>query len=218
MPARHPRQTIADGVLLGDGWPGDGRRMGAVVTDDGRRRTSRRGSGAPAALRRAAGGLPLSEGIVPPDEAVDLGAMADSISFQLRHASFAVHAAFGFRFRPADAVPRQYSILYLIDRNPGLSVKALAAAIGVDQSTLVPSLNILEERGWILRARGQPDRRRVALTLTSEGAAMLAAMQRAIAAHEAEIAADLDDAERRALILLLRKVRAAAAALVDDDK
>ena len=111
----------------------------------------------------------LSEGVRRPEVDVDLGLMRESVSFQLRHAAWAVHNAFARHFAPADAVPRQYSVLYLIGRNPGVSVKALAAAIGVDQSTLVPTLNICEERGWLRRDRGKPDRRLVALDLTAEG-------------------------------------------------
>ncbi len=167
------------------------------------------------ALRRKAPGVPLSEGILPPEANVDLGLMADSVSFQLRHASWAAHAAFGLRFAPADAVPRQYTTLYLISVNPGISVKALAAAIGVDQSTLVPTLNICEERGWITRTRGKPDRRVAALDLTTDGKRMLASLQLALAEHEAAVTATLSAAERQQLLDLLRKVRASAMSVLD---
>lgn len=164
----------------------------------------------PADLSRKAQGLPLSEGILPPEANVDLGLMRDSVSFQLRHASWAVHAAFGLRFAPVDAVPRQYSVLYLISINPGVSVKALAAAIGVDQSTLVPTLNVCEERGWITRTRSKPDRRVAALDLTDAGARMLGDMQDRLTAHEAGMTKELSEPERQQLLTLLRKVRSSA--------
>lgn len=166
-------------------------------------------------LRRKAQGLPLSEGILPPDANVDLGLMRESVSFQLRHASWAVHAAFGMRFAPVDAVPRQYSVLYLISINPGISVKALAAAIGVDQSTLVPTLNACEERGWITRTRSKPDRRVAALDLTDAGRHMLSEMQNALNAHEANVTAALTEPERQQLLTLLRKVRSSAMSAID---
>lgn len=161
-------------------------------------------------LSRRAQGLPLSEGILPPEANVDLGLMRESVSFQLRHASWAVHAAFGLRFAPVDAVPRQYSVLYLISINPGVSVKALAAAIGVDQSTLVPTLNVCEERGWITRTRSKPDRRVAALDLTADGRTMLTEMQDRLTAHEATVTAELTEPERHKLLTLLRKVRSSA--------
>jgi DNA-binding MarR family transcriptional regulator len=171
----------------------------------------------PADLSRKAQGLPLSEGILPPEANVDLGLMRDSISFQLRHASWAVHTAFGLRFAPVDAVPRQYSVLYLISINSGISVKALAAAIGVDQSTLVPTLNICEERGWITRTRSKPDRRVAALDLTDAGRRMLAEMQDRLTAHETAMTAELTEPERKTLLALLRKVRSSAMTAIDEE-
>lgn len=152
----------------------------------------------------------LSQGARPAPADVDLGLMAESVGFQLRQASYAVHQAFGKRFSPADAVPRQYSVLYLISINPGVSVKDLAAAIGVDQSTLVPTLNVCEARGWIRRERRTADRRLVALALTGEGRSALAALHDMLAAHEASLTGELTADERKRLLSMLRRVRAAA--------
>jgi DNA-binding MarR family transcriptional regulator len=161
-------------------------------------------------IRAGAAAVPRSEGVRPLEADVDLGLMRDSVSFQLRHASWAVHAAFAAQFAPADAVPRQYSVLYLIGINPAISVKSLAAAIAVDQSTLVPTLNHCEDLGWIRRDRGKPDRRLVALDLTVAGREALAGLQRKLEAHEAAICAGLTAAERQLLLVLLGKIRAAA--------
>lgn len=152
----------------------------------------------------------LSEGARPLEAGVDLGAMEESVAFQLRQTSYAVHQAFARGFSTADAAPRQFSVLHLIRLNPGMSVKDLAAAIGVDQSTLVPTLNICEERGWIVRERTARDRRVAALGLTEAGAKVLADIQDRLARHEAEVTSDLSAAERRQLLDMLRRVRAAA--------
>lgn len=173
-----------------------------------RKPSAKAAPGAPARVRAAAK-VRRSEG-ARPVAAVDLGMMAQSVAFQLRHASWAVHNAFGAHFSPSDAVPRQYSVLHLIGANPGVSVKALAEAIGVDQSTLVPTLNICESRGWIRRERGMPDRRLVALELTAGGRETLEQMQEMLQAHEALVTSTLSEAERVELLSLLRKVRAAA--------
>jgi DNA-binding MarR family transcriptional regulator len=154
----------------------------------------------------------LSEGAAQPIPAVDLGVMRDSVSFQLRYASWAVHAAFGASFSSGDAVPRQYSVLYLVSRNAGINVKALAEAIGVDQSTLVPTLNVCEDRGWIRRHRGKPDRRVTVLELTKAGKAHLRASGEMLDAHEAAMTAGLSPAQHRQLLVLLRKIRSNAMA------
>lgn len=154
-----------------------------------------------------------SEGARPLEVDVDLGMMKQSVSFQLRHASWAAQNAFALHFASSDHVPRQYSVLYLISANPGVSVKALAAAIGVDQSTLVPTLNVCEARGWIRRTRGLPDRRVTALHLTDQGRVVLGELQAKLQAHEAVVTSELSPGERRQLLGLLRKVRAGALAV-----
>lgn len=176
----------------------EAKRAVASTRPDGRR--ARRRS---ARDRR----VPLSEGVVQPAPSVDLGAMRDSVSFQLRYASWAVHSAFAEQFAPADAVPRQYSVLYLVSLNTGINVKALAAAIGVDQSTLVPTLNVCEERGWIRRHRSKPDRRVTALEVTKAGRATLEALSKNLDAHEASVTTGVSDDELRQLLALLRKIR-----------
>jgi DNA-binding MarR family transcriptional regulator len=155
--------------------------------------------------------VPVSEGAVRPAASVDLGAMRDSVSFQLRYASWAVHAAFAEHFSPADAVPRQYSVLYLVSLNPGINVKALAAAIGVDQSTLVPTINVCEEKGWIARRRSKPDRRITALELTQDGHATLEDLSNKLDAHEAMVTTGLSAKDRRQLLTLLKTIRSNAA-------
>jgi DNA-binding MarR family transcriptional regulator len=170
-------------------------RMRGLRTQSARQRTGSTGS------------VPLSEGVIQPAGNVDLGIMRDSISFQLRFTSWAVHTAFGVQFAPSDAVPRQYSVLYLVGLNPWINVKSLSAAIGVDQSTLVPTLNVCEERKWIRRRHGKPDRRVTVLELTKAGERKLQTAGRMLDAHEASVAAGLSVAERRQLLALLRRVR-----------
>ena len=169
--------------------------------------TARRGH-----RRRSTGakGVPLSEGVVQPNPTVDLGVMRESVSFQLRYASWAVHAAFAAHFSPGQSVPRQYSVLYLVSINPGINVNALAAAIGVDQSTLVPTLNVCEDRGWIRRQRRKPDRRVTSLELTKAGERALRAASAMLDAHEELVTSGLSADERRVLLALLPKVRSGA--------
>ena len=43
--------------------------------------------------------------------------------------------------------PGEFGLLVLVDRNAGLSQMALARALGIDRSTLVPILDRLQARG-----------------------------------------------------------------------
>jgi DNA-binding MarR family transcriptional regulator len=90
---------------------------------------------------------------------------------------------------------------------------ALARALGIDRSTLVPILDRLQARGLLLRHRSPTDGRTHALALTSSGEKALGRFARLVKSHEKRIAAGLSSAETRTLIELLEKVHHGARSL-----
>ncbi len=74
-----------------------------------------------------------------------------------------------------------YSTLALIYANPGCSQIELARGLGMDKSAVVSLIDDLESRGYASRVRSVQDRRRHALYLTKEGAAMMLSMQDPVA-------------------------------------
>ena len=109
--------------------------------------------------------------------------------------------------------PGEFGLLVLVDRNAGLSQMALARALGIDRSTLVPILDRLQERGLLMRHRSPTDGRTHALALTPAGEKALARFARLVRAHEKRIASQLSAAEIRVLIDLLEKVHTGARSL-----
>ena len=75
-------------------------------------------------------------------------------------------------------------MLVLVDRNEGLSQMALARALGIDRSTLVPILDRRQARDLLVRRPSPTDGRTHALALTSAGAKALARFGRLVRAHE----------------------------------
>jgi DNA-binding MarR family transcriptional regulator len=67
----------------------------------------------------------------------------------------------------------QATLLWLVKRNPGLSLAQLAAEEGISPPAMCGHVDRLEKAGLIERARSHEDRRRVGLRLTDEGARML---------------------------------------------
>jgi DNA-binding MarR family transcriptional regulator len=90
---------------------------------------------------------------------------------------------------------------------------ALARALGIDRSTLVPILDRLQARGLLMRHRSPTDGRTHALALTPAGEKALARFARLVKGHEKRIAAGLSSAETRTLIELLEKVHHGARSL-----
>ena len=90
-------------------------------------------------------------------------------------------------------------LVHLKESGGGISQKDLAARIGVDTSSLVRVLDILEREGLIERRRDQEDGRTNLITLTEAGHAREQAVRRVL--HDAErIALErLSDADLEAL-------------------
>ena len=144
--------------------------------------------------------------------ALDRGVLPSLLGYALRRAQSAVFADFAGTFtRAGEALtPGEFGLLVLVEGNAGLSQMALARALGIDRSTLVPILNRLQARGLLLRNASPTDGRTHALALTPAGEKALARFGRLVRTHERRIASGLSAAETRSLIELLDKVRRAA--------
>ena len=68
---------------------------------------------------------------------------------------------------------RQATLLWLVKRNPGLSLAELAAEEGISPPALSGNVDRLERAGLLQRVRSTADRRRVGLELTDEGVKLL---------------------------------------------
>jgi DNA-binding MarR family transcriptional regulator len=131
------------------------------------------------------------------------GALPDLLGYRLRLAQQAVFRDFAATVQGLS--PGRVGLLIFINANPGVTQSRLAEAAGRDRSTMVGVLDQLESRGLIERRRGE-DRRTNGLWLTRAGRTLLARALRAIARHEARIAARLSATERRQLLELLGKI------------
>lgn len=143
---------------------------------------------------------------------LDFGPLDEMLGIALQRAFYAAYSHFN-RYMGDDFQPGFYSTLALLKRNPGMSQKALAAAIRRDKSTLVPFLNKMEKRGWVVRQRSQNDGRAHELYLTDVGTAMADAFEEKVVALETTLAHAMGQDDRATLVRLLQKLDAAVAAL-----
>ena len=116
----------------------------------------------------------------PPAKSLDRGVLPTLLGYVLRRTQSAVFADFAATFQAAGAAltPGEFGLLVLVDRNTGLSQMALARALGIDRSTLVPILDRLQARGLLVRRRSPTDGRTHALVLTPSGNKALGALYR----------------------------------------
>ncbi|HUG79675.1 MAG TPA: MarR family transcriptional regulator [Burkholderiales bacterium] len=131
------------------------------------------------------------------------GLLPGLLGYRLRLAQQAVFRDFASSV--PELSPGRAGILLLIDANPGVNQSRLAQAVGLDRSTLVGVLDVLEERALIERRRGV-DRRTNGLWLTRAGRILVSRLKRRIEQHEGRVAARLTAAERTQLLALLEKL------------
>jgi MarR family transcriptional regulator, lower aerobic nicotinate degradation pathway regulator len=102
--------------------------------------------------------------------------------------------------------PREFGLMTVIAKRPGITQQDLAALGRVDPSTMVAILDDLEGRGIAERRVDPHDRRRKALFLTKQGEQKVRVLQGEARKAAKELLAPLEPEERATLNALLRKL------------
>jgi DNA-binding MarR family transcriptional regulator len=102
--------------------------------------------------------------------------------------------------------PVQYAALQAVGNTPGIDQRTLAATIGFDTSTIAGVIDRLEARGLMQRQVSPNDRRARLLTITREGATLLAAVAPQMLAAQQRMLAPLGEKERADFMRLLAKL------------
>ena len=138
---------------------------------------------------------------------IDFGELPSYVGYQVRRAQAAIFAGLEAALRELELTPGSFGVLTLIRTNPGITQVALAAAFGVDKSTMSPVIFRLEKRGLIRREVLASDRRRHALFFEPAAEAAFEAAREKVQAFEGSVAARLSKAEQRELARLLVKLQ-----------
>lgn len=101
-----------------------------------------------------------------------------------------------------------YVVLTALDRSPVRSQAALAEAIGADKTRIIPTLDELQDRGYIERHPDPDDRRVRLLGLTEAGRAAKDAAQEDIQRGEERWLGRLSADDRRVFLRVLRQLAA----------
>jgi len=99
-------------------------------------------------------------------------------------------------------------LLHLRAWGDGVTQKELAERVGLDGSSLVRLLDILEGHGWVERRADAADRRSKRIFLTAGGNAAVDRIRATMLQAELSMLQDLDDAEVEAMLGSVNKIRA----------
>jgi len=136
-------------------------------------------------------------------QAVDLGGLTGHLGYLMRRAQIWIFQDFISTLEAVDIRPAQYSVLTVIDANPGLTQMSISKALGIERARLVHLLNGLEVRKFVERRASATDQRAHALYLTAKGRSALSDIRALAQEHEQHVAVRFGRKNRQMLLRLL---------------
>ena len=142
-----------------------------------------------------------------PPEALQLGELSEQLGYVLKRAQLKVFENFLRCVASLQLTPAQFSVLLLVEKNPGRNQTEIASTLGILRPNFVAMLDNLESRDLCARIRSTNDRRSHILVLTDKGKTVLARAKKLVATkHEARLNELLGPANRTALLSMLSKI------------
>jgi DNA-binding MarR family transcriptional regulator len=125
------------------------------------------------------------------DERIALGALSSNLGYRVRRTQLWVFKDVSRRLAPFDLSPAQFSVLTVIDANPGINQLTIASALDIERAGLGRLVDRLEEQGMVMRTVSVVHPRYYVLHLTAAGAKLLDRVRPVIAESEKALAKKL---------------------------
>jgi len=140
-------------------------------------------------------------------EVLQLGELSEQLGYVLKRAQLKVFENFLRCMATLQLTPAQFSVLLLVEKNPGRNQTEIASTLGILRPNFVALLDNLESRDLCARIRSTNDRRSHILVLTDKGKAVLTRAKKLVATkHESRLNTLLGQANREALLEMLSKI------------
>ena len=137
--------------------------------------------------------------------AVDMGRLSDSLGFLLRLAQLRAFEDFFSDHGPGGLKPGEFSVLWVIARNPGIRQSVLGQRLMIKRAHMTKLIRSMEDQNLLSRRIPDADRRAVELTLTTTGEREVGKAADTFFAYEQTTGGPLARQEVAQLIALLQK-------------
>ena len=138
---------------------------------------------------------------------LQIGELSELLGYALKRAQLKVFEDFLRCVASLQLTPAQFSVLVLIEQNPGRNQTEIANTLGILRPNFVAMLDGLESRDLCARIKSANDRRSHILALTDKGRSVLARAKKLVATkHEARLNELLGPDSRTALLDMLAKI------------
>jgi DNA-binding MarR family transcriptional regulator len=135
-------------------------------------------------------------------------ALAAQTGFLLKRVSAASFEAFSAVVGEHGLHPMHFGMLMILDAEEPVSQQELGRRIGIDASTMVARMDVLDEHGLVERTRNSDDRRSYEIRLSAKGRKLLTELRASAKEHSERFFAPLTRKEREQLHELLVKLAA----------
>lgn len=144
---------------------------------------------------------------VSPAAPIRIGDLSDFLGYSLKRAQLRIFDDFIGCVAALQLTPAQFSVLMLVEANPGRNQTEIASTLGILRPNFVAMLDELESRDLCVRVRSSSDRRSHILKLTDKGRAVLSRARKLIETrHEARLKDLLGEDNRALLLTMLGKI------------
>ncbi len=162
---------------------------------------------APKAQAQAQAPVGKDAAFAPESSPLQLGELSELLGYQFKRAQLRIFDDFIRCVASLQLTPAQFSVLVLLEKNPGRNQTEIATTLGILRPNFVSMLDGLESRELCERVRSTHDRRSHIVMLTDKGRAILARAKRLVATrHEARLTALLGEEDRVTLLKILDKL------------
>lgn len=134
-----------------------------------------------------------------------LGVLPDLVGRQLRIAQLLAFKDFAMEAGHHALRAGSFEILEVLSENPGIGHSRLAAAIGLEKSSLVPAVTRLEKLELVQRKQSPTDKRADELRITAKGKKALLQLRNYVTERDGRITKGMSKEEVSTLLRLLKK-------------
>ncbi|WP_424830237.1 MarR family winged helix-turn-helix transcriptional regulator [Ruegeria sp.] len=118
------------------------------------------------------------------DRAPDLSYLESTLGYRMKRALVALYRGIYDSLGGDGLTLVQFSVLSIVQDNPGIAQSELAKALGVERPRLVPVIDTLEKRGLAERRQNPEDRRGRMIYLTADGTFCIRQLKMKFDAHQ----------------------------------
>ncbi|HXZ23090.1 MAG TPA: MarR family winged helix-turn-helix transcriptional regulator [Pseudolabrys sp.] len=144
------------------------------------------------------------KGRFPAADTLALGQLDNHLGYFVRRLQIWIFQDFIRTLAPMKVRPAQYSVLLIVEANPGRTQASVGQKLGIERARLARLLHELERRKWVARHANGSDARSHSLYLTVEGEKALVKIKQLAEQHELNLRALLGQKRHRQSLDWLR--------------